>query len=113
MNVRAKFVGGKLINRSQSWSWQARCAGAGLHITEGPSWGPKAWEMITSTLPSKTFKSVVVEKEQNINANRKKESPQYQLKQKERELSLPSKMNHERQERTTVNMTVEVMLMSQ
>ena len=74
MNVRAKFDGGKQINRSQSGSWQARCAGAGLRMNEGPSWGPKAWEKITSTLPSKTFKSVAVEKEQTINANRKRKS---------------------------------------
>ena len=29
MNVRAKFDGAKVINRSQSGSWQHRCMGAG------------------------------------------------------------------------------------
>ena len=30
MHIRAKFDGGKVINRSQSGSWEHRCMGAGL-----------------------------------------------------------------------------------
>ena len=30
MNIRCKFDGGKLVNWSQSGSWEHQCAGAGL-----------------------------------------------------------------------------------
>ena len=61
MNVQAKFDEGKQINRSQSGSWQARCAGAWLRINEGPVWGPAAWEKVLST-PSATFTKVAQSK---------------------------------------------------
>ena len=32
MHIRSKFDGGKQINRSQSGSWEARCAGAALRV---------------------------------------------------------------------------------
>jgi len=40
MYICSKFDGGKQINRSQSESWQGRCAGAALRANEGPEWGP-------------------------------------------------------------------------
>ena len=39
MNVRAKFNGGKQINRSQSGSWLGGCAEEGLKMKEGSTWG--------------------------------------------------------------------------
>ena len=47
MHVCCKFDGEKQINRSQSGSWEARCAGAALRVNEGPEWGPICWEKIT------------------------------------------------------------------
>ena len=44
MHIHCKFDGGKQINRSQSGSWEARCAGAALRVNEGPEWGPICWE---------------------------------------------------------------------
>ena len=44
MHIHSKFDGGKQINRSQSGSWEARCAGAAHRVNEGPEWGPKCWE---------------------------------------------------------------------
>ena len=44
MHIRSKFDGGKQINRSQSGSWEARCAGAALRVNEVPEWGPKCWK---------------------------------------------------------------------
>ena len=41
MHIRSKFDGGKVINRSQSGSWQHRCAGAGLQHNLGKTWGPQ------------------------------------------------------------------------
>ena len=73
MNVRAKFDGGKQINRSQSGSWQARCAGAGLRINEGPAWGPAAWEKVLST-PSATFTKVAQSKSKKVEKDLKRKS---------------------------------------
>ena len=73
MNVRAKFDGGKQINRSQSGSWQARCAGAGLRINEGPAWGPGTWEKVLST-PSATFTKVAQSKCEKVKKDRKRKS---------------------------------------
>ncbi len=36
MHIRMKFDGGKVINRSQSGSWEHRCVGAGLRQNMGP-----------------------------------------------------------------------------
>ena len=38
MHIRSKFDGGKQIYRSQSGSWEARCAGAARRVNEGPEW---------------------------------------------------------------------------
>ncbi len=35
MNIRCKYDGGKVINRSQSGSWEFRCMGAGLQQNMG------------------------------------------------------------------------------
>ena len=43
MSIRCKFEGGKVINRSQSGSWEFRCIGAGLRKNLGSSWGPQTW----------------------------------------------------------------------
>ena len=71
--MRAKFDGGKQINRSQSGSWQARCAGAGLRMNEGPTWGLKAWEKTVSA-PCTTFRRVAESKCHKVNQDRKRKS---------------------------------------
>jgi len=71
MNVRAKFDGGKQINRCQSGSWQARCAGAALRLNEGPSWGSEMWSKVVST-PSTTFRAVGECKTKKLNEDRKR-----------------------------------------
>ena len=48
MHIRSKFDGGKQVNRSQSGSWEGRCAGAGLRANEGPEWGPACWDKAAS-----------------------------------------------------------------
>lgn len=47
MHVRSKYEGGKVINRSQSGSWEHRCMGAGLQLNQGKEWGPTAWTKMT------------------------------------------------------------------
>ena len=47
MYVISKFGGGKVINRSQSGSWENRCMEAGLRQVIGSEWGPQVWKKIT------------------------------------------------------------------
>ena len=67
MNVRAKFDHGKQINRSQSGSWQARCAGAGLRMNKGPTWGPATWKKIVSATACTAFTRVAESKCHKVN----------------------------------------------
>ena len=52
MSIRCKFEGGKVINRSQSGSWEFRCMGAGLRENLGSSWGPQTWMEATGSTPN-------------------------------------------------------------
>ena len=52
MHTWCKFNGGKVINCSQSGSWEYRCMGAGLQLNMGHTWGPTVWsEMTTEANP--------------------------------------------------------------
>ena len=62
MHIRAKFDGGKVINRSQSGSWEHRCMGAGLRQNMGMEWGPQTWKSMTSTSPNKTFSTTAAKR---------------------------------------------------
>ncbi len=55
MHVRSKFDGGKVINHSQSGSWELRCYGAGLQHNLGKEWGPKLWGELTASIMTLTF----------------------------------------------------------
>ena len=55
MHVRSKFDGGKVINRSQSGSWEHRCMGAGLQQNLGKLWGPSMWSKMTTCTPNNIF----------------------------------------------------------
>ena len=68
MNVRTKFDKGKQINRSQSGSWQARCAGAGLRINKEQS----GVEVLTT--PSGTFTKVAQSKSKKVEKDHKEKS---------------------------------------
>ena len=48
-------------------------------MNKGPSWGPKTGKRM-SVSPSKAFKSVAVEKEQKVNANRKENNTSWSKK---------------------------------
>ena len=52
MHMTCKFDGGKVINRSQSGSWQHRCVGAGLEQNHGSTWSPKMWNSMTEDTPN-------------------------------------------------------------
>ena len=55
MQIRCKFDGGKVVNRSQSGSWEHRCSGAGLQKNLGKCWGPPTWEKMTSCPANQVF----------------------------------------------------------
>ena len=85
MNIRCKFDGGKQINRSQSGSWEARCAGAALRVNEGPEWGPKCWEKITKSANSHTYKTVATKRAKELAKSKKrKTSEKAKLQRKKR-----------------------------
>ena len=73
-HIRAKFDSGKIINRSQSGSWEARCSGAGLRANEGPEWGPKTWERVTGEAANPVFNAVSAGKARQVEADWKSKS---------------------------------------
>ena len=74
MNIRCKLDGGKVINRSQSGSWDLRCMGAGLHQNIGPVWGPKALSEMTSTAINPVYQSVTDSYAKKIASDRKRKA---------------------------------------
>ena len=86
MLIRVKFDGGKQINCSQRGSWNGRCAGAGLHCNEGPTWGPTCWQKITGNAPNEIFeaKSQALQKQTTHDRKRKASETvkEYQRKRK-------------------------------
>ena len=74
MHIRSKFDGGKQINRSQSGSWQGRCAGAGLRQVLGPAWGPEVWKNTTGNEANSVFKSNSIQKEKHVLEDRKRKA---------------------------------------
>ena len=55
MHIRTKFDGGKVINRSQSGSWELRCMGVGLRQNNGLEWALRSWEDMAEGSPNKVF----------------------------------------------------------
>lgn len=74
MNIRCKFDGGKVVNRSQSGSWEHRCAGAGLQQNLGRSWGPEAWEKMTCSPPNQVFVDTAELSSRKVDETRKRRS---------------------------------------
>ena len=74
MNIRCKFDGGKVVNRSQSGSWEHRCAGAGLQQNLGRSWGLSTWEKMTSSSPNQVFVDTAESSAKKVEQTRKRKS---------------------------------------
>ena len=72
MHMRCKFDGGKVINRSQSGSFQHRCMGAGLRQNLGPTWGPKTWSAVISSEANGVFKRSSNKDEKKVEKDRKR-----------------------------------------
>lgn len=74
MHIRCKFDGGKVINRSQSGSWEHRCMGAGLRQNMGREWGPQAWRDMTNSSPNQVFIDVAKNSANNLSKDRKRKA---------------------------------------
>ena len=74
MHVRSKFDGGKVINRSQSGSWNHRCMGAGLQQNLGKTWGPKAWEDMTLSKENQVYHKVALQQEERASKELERKS---------------------------------------
>ena len=55
MHIWCKFVGGTVVNRIQSGSWESRCYGAGLEKNLRKSWGPQMWERVMESSANGVF----------------------------------------------------------
>ena len=74
MHIRSKFDGGKVINRSQSGSWQNRCMGTGLQQNLGKAWGPTVWSEMTTSTPNRIFVDVANTMHKQAESTRKRKS---------------------------------------
>ena len=89
MHVRCKFDSGKVINRSQTGSWQHRCMGAGAEQNHGPTWDTKVWNAMTNESPNPVF-SEAAQTTAKKNKNQRKRKATEDSKRKQRE----SKYSH-------------------
>jgi hypothetical protein len=74
MNIRSKFDGGKVINRSQSGSWEHRCMGAGLQQNGGREWGAQAWKSMTTCSPNTVFINTARRASLTVSKNKKRKA---------------------------------------
>lgn len=74
MQIRCKFDGGKVINRSQSGSCESRCSGAGLQKNLGKCWGPPTWEKMTGFPASQVFVDTAESSAKKADKDRKRKA---------------------------------------
>ncbi len=74
MHMRMKFNGGKVINQSQSGSWEHRCMEAGLQQNLGRKWGPQTWEQMTGCSSNKVFSDTAERSAKTVDQDRKRKA---------------------------------------
>lgn len=74
MHIRSRFDGGKVINRSQSSSWEHHCMGARLQQNLGPNWGLQSWNDMTHSQPNKIFQNTVESSTKKAEKDRKRKA---------------------------------------
>lgn len=74
MQIRCKFDGGKVINRSQSGSWEHCCSGAGLQKNLGKCCGPLTWEKMTGFPASQVFVDTAESSAKKADKDRKRKA---------------------------------------
>ena len=83
MHIRTKFDGGKVINRCQSGSWEHRCMGAGLRQNLGRTWGPQAWQRMTTSSPNKVYTDAAERSAKKLQKNNERKATE-EVKSKRR-----------------------------
>ena len=83
MHIRAKYDGGKVINRSQSGSWEHRCMGAGIQQNIGRDWGSEVWKEMACSSPNKVFTNTA-ERSAKKASNKRKRKATEEVKQQRR-----------------------------
>ena len=78
MHIRSKFDGGKVINGSQSGSWELRCMGAGLQQNMGRSWGPNVWKQMAEASPNKVYRNTTDCSVKRVEKDRKRKATEKQ-----------------------------------
>ena len=84
MSIRCKFDGGKVINRSQSGSWEHRCMGAGLRLNLGPTWGPQVWKDVTGSEPNAVLMNTAQKTADKLRQDRKRKQTE-EVKERRRQ----------------------------
>ena len=74
MHIRSKFDGGKVINRSQSGSWEHRCMGAGLQQNFGKEWGPTVLSKMIESSPNQVFLDTAERSAKKVEKDRKRKA---------------------------------------
>lgn len=82
--MRSKFDGEKVINRSQSGSWEHRCMGAGLQQNMDREWGTHAWKAMTTSSPNKVFTNATEHSTKKLNKDRKRKATEKFKEQRRR-----------------------------
>ena len=65
---------GKQVNRSQSGSWEGRCAGAGLRQNLGPEWPTTVWKSVTGEDPNSVFQEYLAENSKKVRMDKKRKA---------------------------------------
>ena len=82
MPIRTKFDRGKVVNRSQSGSWEHHCMGAGLQQNIGKNWGPSAWKEMTGSSPNKVFCNTAERSQENKHEKKQKSTEEVKTRQR-------------------------------
>lgn len=85
MSIRAKFDGGKVVNRCQRSAWNTRCYAAALRKNMGPSWSPITWQRVTGQPASQPFQKLYTVRAKKDAASKKsKQKPEVRARARKR-----------------------------
>jgi hypothetical protein len=97
MSIRAKFDGGKVINRCNRGSWHARCFGGALRYNLGSEWSPTAWEKVSGTAPGLHFDGLFKNRQRQTAIRRRVQSqPEFKKRLWKRKHAAATKSNTKR-----------------
>ena len=84
MHIWCKFDGGKVVNLSQSGSWEHRCYGAGLEQNLGKEWGPTVWQEASGSCPNQVFSDIATSSAKKVASDRKRKAEDHSKESRRR-----------------------------